>query len=174
MNKFAKKISVLAVAMLMSASTAALAQSLEDMEASKAAIEQLLKENKPAATGMGNIDKLVEEAVADATNSMAVTNSVYALYVKTFHPQAGEGTPTMDDCTALTETVQAQIKDLDDVPGMTAKAGEDLGNAKVLAKPKCLAAMNFAKKVYGVLTNELQLQAKVLNAVSQKLSAKDE
>jgi hypothetical protein len=147
------------------------AQTKEEMQASQARYEKLVKlcKNEPKRTGVGDVDTYVSSVYVSAIAAIATTEQLQDLYYR----QIGETKdgvtdvaikkPTVEELTALSATIATQAVA---ITGATQAADNALKASKEQKNPlkaaKVTSSLAFTKDAYPILVEESALQTKAI------------
>ena len=166
-----KLVMMLTVVFMVSCVNFVNAQTKEEMEASQARYEKLVKlcEKKPKSTSVSEVDVYVKKVYDAAILSMATAEQLQNLYYR----QIGETKdgvtdvtvkrPTVEELTALSATIAAQsvtVKGASDSAEAALSASKNQKNPMKAAK--VATALGFTKDVYPILVEELAAQTKAI------------
>lgn len=158
---------LLAVALIFAAVTVS-AQTAEEIQASLDRIAKLEKLSKPKNTGLAKVDELLTKSGDVATESMAISLGLHEA-----NKALSEGNAASLDVAALELSLAAATKlsteSLPVLVKLVPEAGEEAKTIKNPLKAKgALSAVNYAKTVVEVVTEETAFQVKTLTQIIEK------
>lgn len=136
----------------------------EEVQASVQRYHKLQSMKKPDRTSLSNIDALATKAEAAAQNSVEV--SMLLERAAGTSPEANADIAlTNDEYVALTERVNKEQKDLQELTNMMTPAANDLKTASALNKVKATKSIGYSKDVISILTAEAAYHTKTMSSI---------
>ncbi len=165
-----KKLLISAFALLVTAG--AIAQTAEELQASKDRVAKLEKlATPPKTTGLSNIDGLATSSSGIAVQAVSISTKLQSMCAAISDASAAK--PSLEEVTALGDQVKAQADAIQ-------KAGEKVsaaaGDVKTIKNPMQIktanTSINYSKDALALATQESAFQVKTVAALAQSLAKK--
>lgn len=177
-----KKLFWIIPALLLLMGNVANAQTKEEMEASQARYEKLVKlcKKEPKKTNIPEVDTYVTSVYTSAVAAAATTEQLQGLYYR----QIGESKdgvidvtvkkPTLEELTGLSATIAAQAVSITGAAKSAEAAVQaSKGEKNPMKVAKIAAALAFTKDAYPILVEESALQTKAIAEMIETAKTSD-
>ena len=177
-----KKLFWIIPALLLLMGNVANAQTKEEMEASQARYEKLVKlcKKEPKKTNIPEVDTYVTSVYTSAVAAAATTEQLQGLYYR----QIGESKdgvtdvtvkkPTLEELTSLSATIAAQAVSITSAAKSAEAAVQaSKGEKNPMKVAKIAAALAFTKDAYPILVEESALQTKAIAEMIETAKTSD-
>ena len=169
---------ILLAAFLMASSTAAFAQTKEEISSSDARIEKIQKLETPKSTSIASLDNLNVTLGASALESAAITPILKNFYYRSIG-QTTDGVadvtvkkPSLAECQDLAARILTQVKI---VQTITAMLPAVTGDAKSITNPlklaKVASSLGYVKTAVSLLGEETMFQSSAIKSIIQTLTS---